>query len=63
MTGTATAALDNLEARRAAAIALANEIEAKLDQHPAPALRGRLHSVVNLIDHIDGLIARRKAST
>jgi hypothetical protein len=58
MTDTATAA-DTLQVRRAAAVALAAEIEAKLDLHPTQLLRERLHRVVRLINRPDALIARR----
>jgi hypothetical protein len=42
MTDTATVA-DTLQARRAAAAALADQLADQLDEHPRPALRERLH--------------------
>jgi hypothetical protein len=58
MTDTATAA-DTLQARRAAAVTLADQLADEIDAHPTPALRERLHRIVRAINRIDGMIARR----
>jgi hypothetical protein len=56
------AALEPLRARRARAAARADELQAELDRlNGAPAaigLRGRLESVVALIDRLDEMLLR-----
>jgi hypothetical protein len=53
---TATAA--TLQARRAEAAALADQLADEIDAHPSPLLRERLHRIVRAINRIDGMIAR-----
>jgi hypothetical protein len=48
---------------RAAAIALSDELIAKLDLFPRPELMARLRSVVSLINGLDGRLASLGVST
>jgi hypothetical protein len=56
-------AIADLRVRRAAAVALSDELQAKLDAFPTQALRVRLHAVSARIDDIDARLSRLGAST